>query len=32
MPIQSPPDPISELLYKIFYSVKSLWHTIFKRK
>gem|GEM_PF-2792000 len=32
MPIQSPPDPISALLYRVFYFFKGLWYRISKKK
>jgi hypothetical protein len=32
MPLQSPPDPISALLYKVFYFVKGVFYTVTKKK
>lgn len=31
-PIQSPPDPFTQLMYKIYYGVKSIYYSIFKKK
>lgn len=31
-PIQSPPDAFTQLMYKIFYGVKSMYYTLFKKK
>ncbi len=28
MPIQSPPDPFTQLLYRAFYFVKGLWYRL----
>jgi len=32
MPIQSPPDPFTQLIYRIYYGVKGLYYSIFKKK
>lgn len=32
MPVQSPPDPISALLYRIVYFVRGLWYSLIKKK
>ena len=32
MPIQSPPDPFTQLIYRIYYAVKGFWYSIFKKK
>lgn len=32
MPVQSPPDPISVLLYRIVYFVRGLWYSLIKKK
>jgi hypothetical protein len=31
-PIQSPPDPFTQLIYRIFYGIKGLYYAIFKKK
>lgn len=31
-PIQSPPDPFTQLIYKIYYFVKGLIYSITKKK
>jgi hypothetical protein len=32
MPIQSPPDPFTQLIYRIYYGIKGLYYLIFKKK
>ena len=31
-PIQSPPDPFTKLIYRIYYFVKGLYYAVFKQK
>ncbi len=30
-PIQSPPDAFTQLLYKIYYGLKSVYYNLFKK-
>jgi hypothetical protein len=31
-PLQAPPDPFTQLMYKLYYGIKGLWYALFGPK